>query len=303
MLKSFTIINHVGESMKLELTRPEDSGYIIESVDGLGPVKATINVTEVITNDGGIYNSARSSIRNLVFHLKYLQTDTESIEDIRQKSYKFFPLKKSIKVLIETDNRSLSCEGYIESNEQDIFSKQTGCQISIVCPDPYLYTTELNVKNLSDVQPMFEFPFENLSLTEPKLELSRIFKKAQHEIIYYGEVDIGVSILIHARGEVNNITLHNLNTRELMAIDTDKIATLTGVPFGVGDTILINTKKNNKRILLVRNGEKYNILNCLRRDSKWFVLTKGINNFAYTAESGSENLELIFSNETIYDGV
>ena len=303
MIKLFRITNHVGESIEFELTHPEKSGFIVESVDGLGPVKATINITEVITNDGGIYNSARSSVRNLVFRLKFLQTDEETIEDVRQKSYKFFPLKKSIQVFIETDNRSLTCEGYVESNEPDIFSKQSGTQVSIICPDPYLYTTGLNVENISDIQPMFEFPFENLSLTEPKLELSRITEKAQHEIIYEGEVDIGVSMLIHAKGEVNNITIHNLNTREKMMIDTDKIRSLTSVPFSEGDTIHICTKKNNKRILLIRNGESYNILNCLKRDSKWFVLTKGINNFAYTAESGSENLEFLVSNETIYDGV
>ena len=72
MIKLFRITNHVGESIEFELTHPEKSGFIVESVDGLGPVKATINITEVITNDGGIYNSARSSVRNLVFRLKFL---------------------------------------------------------------------------------------------------------------------------------------------------------------------------------------------------------------------------------------
>ena len=303
MIKSLTITNHSGDSVKLELTHPESSGFIVTSVEGLGPVKATINLTEVITNDGGVFNSARTSYRNIVFNLKFMQTDDKTIEEVRHDSYKFFPLKKMVTVFIETDTRELKCEGYVESNEPDIFSKEEGCSISIICPDPYLYTVDLNVTNISDVQPMFEFPFENNSLDTPLLEMSRIQEKEKHTIVYEGETDVGVSILIHARGEATNITIHNLNTREQMCINTDKLKSITGRGISTGDTISINTKKNNKRILLIRDGVSLNILNCLDKGSKWFTLTKGINNFAYTADSGSLNLEFIISNEIIYDGV
>ena len=38
----------------------------------------------------------------------------ESIEDLRQKSHKF-PLKKSVELTIETDNRYVKTTGYVES--------------------------------------------------------------------------------------------------------------------------------------------------------------------------------------------
>ena len=125
MIKSFTIVNFLGESLKLELGSPEKSGFLIQSVTGIGPAKADINKTEVATNDGALYNSARVNSRNIVFNFIFTETeDGESIEDVRHKSYKYFPLKKGVDIIIETDKRLLKASGYVESNEVNIFSQR-----------------------------------------------------------------------------------------------------------------------------------------------------------------------------------
>ena len=134
MIKSVTVTNYLNQSITLELTRPELSGFIITSIDGLGPVNATINTTDIATTDGALFNSARVSTRNIVLSVRYLGT---VIEDIRQLSYKYFPVKKKVNLVIETDNRSLEIEGYVESNEPDIFSKEESAAISIVCAFPF----------------------------------------------------------------------------------------------------------------------------------------------------------------------
>jgi phage-related protein len=145
MIKSITVTNYLGDSIKLELGRPEQSGFLIKSISGLGPSKANINTTEVSTNDGSLFNSARLNQRNIVFDFIFVESiNRESIEDIRQKSYKYFPIKKNVDLLIETDNRIVKTTGYVESNEPNIFSSQEGAQISIICPDPYFYSTEKN---------------------------------------------------------------------------------------------------------------------------------------------------------------
>ena len=46
MIKSVTITNHLDESIKLDLFNPEESGFIIKNIEGLGPVKANINFKE-----------------------------------------------------------------------------------------------------------------------------------------------------------------------------------------------------------------------------------------------------------------
>lgn len=140
MIKSVTVTNYLGDSVKLELMRPEKSGFIVKSINGLGPSNASINTTEVSTNDGALFNSARLSKRNIVFKLLFMNTDTETIEDIRQKTYKYFPMKKGVTLLIETDNRLVSTTGYVETNEPNIFDSKEGSTISIVCPDPFFYS-------------------------------------------------------------------------------------------------------------------------------------------------------------------
>ena len=63
----------------------------------------------------------------------------ESIEDLRQKSYKYFPLKKSVELTIETDNRYVKTTGYVESNEPNIFSSQEGSLIFFIWSFSYFF--------------------------------------------------------------------------------------------------------------------------------------------------------------------
>ena len=120
MIKAITVTTPKGESLKLTLANPEESGLIVKSIEGLGPSKANINTTELATMDGSVYSSARTTERNIVLTLAMMFAPT--IEDSRQKTYHFFPVKGKVKLVIETDNRQVQTEGYVESNEPDIFS-------------------------------------------------------------------------------------------------------------------------------------------------------------------------------------
>ena len=307
MIYSFAITNYLGDRVKLELGKPEVSGFLIKSVTGLGPVKANVNTTEVVTNDGSMFNSARLSQRNIVFQLAFVDTVYgETIEDIRQKSYKYFPAKKIVEIVIETDNRYVKIKGYVESNEPDIFSSQEGTQISIICPDPYFYSAGEDGNNVTDfytIDPMFEFPFSNESLTDPLLIFGEIQIKTEGVITYYGDSEIGVVIYIHAIGPATNINIYNTETREVMMINTTKLEKLTGKGLVASDDIVINTTKGEKSITLIREGASYNILNCLDKNTDWFTLSKGDNIFAFTAETGVTNLQFRIENQVIYEGV
>ena len=138
MIRGITIINHLGEELALSMTDP--TSVAITNIDGIGPVKADINSIDLATDDGAIFNSARLGTRNLVFTLLYLWSPT--IEDARQMTYRYFPVKKPVTVMITTNNRKVKTTGYVESNETTMFSKTTGSQISIICPDPMLYSTK-----------------------------------------------------------------------------------------------------------------------------------------------------------------
>lgn len=304
MIRSITVTNYLGDSIKLDLARPEQSGFVVTSVTGLGAGKANINMTEVITNDGGLFNSSRLPSRNIVISLKYLWRD--SIEDVRQLSYKYFPIKKKLTLLIETDNRKAEIEGYTETNEPTIFSKNEGSDISIVCPNPYFYSAGkdgINTTVFYGVESLFEFPFGNESLYECLLEMGVIQNQTEKNIFYSGDSEVGVTIIIHAIGEARNITIYNTGTREIMRINTDVLEDFTGSGILAGDEIVICTVKGRKSVTLLRNGETINILNCLNKNADWFQLAKGDNIFAYTAEEGRINLQFRIENRIVYEGV
>ena len=304
MIKSVTVTNYLGESIKLELRFPEKSGFLVQEISGLGPSKANINSTELSNSDGSIYNSARVNSRNIVLTLKLLAKPT--IEDIRQKSYKYFPLKKRIRLLIETDNRKCETYGYVESNEPNIFSNQETTQISIICPDPYFYSEgqfENTITIFSGIEPVFSFPFSNESLTVNLIEIGEIIPNQAKTVYYTGDAEIGIIIEIHAVGTATSISIYNTEAHELMTINTDRLAILTGSGIIAGDDILISTVKGQKSIQLLRDGVYTNILNCLDRDVDWFQLVKGDNVFAFTAVTGATNLQFKIINQTVYEGV
>ena len=304
MIKTVTVVNHLNEKLVLDLMRPEKSGFVVKKIDGLGPVKANIHTVEVSTRDGSQFNSARSTQRNIVIYLKYLFQN--SIEDVRQKSYRYFPVKKPMRLVIETDNRVLEIDGYVESNDPDIFSNMSSAQISIICPNPHFRSVDSNGSNtvlFHGVEALFEFPFSNESISEPKIEFGSLKNRTMQNIPYSGDVDNGFTMVIRAIGEAEHVTIHNARTRESMTIDTDKLAKITGSKIVTGDEITICTVEGSKSITLMRDGEYINILNCLSRDTDWFQLVKGDNIFAYVAESGSENLQFMVKYNALYEGV
>lgn len=304
MINSVTVTNYLGESIVLDLRNPEKSGLLIRSITGLGPVKSDINIKSGSITDGGTFNSARKDTRNIVFDIVYLWTET--IEDARHISYKYFPVKKNITLVFETDTRTVETVGYVESNEPEIFSDQCSTQISIICPDPYFHSTGADGTNLtvfSGIENTFEFPFEDFLESSPSLEFGEIHNYTERNVYYEGDAEVGVTITIHSNGEAENVSIYNVRSREGMSIDTDKLKTLTGKVIVNGDEITISTVTGNKRITLLRDGVSYNILNCLDRNTDWIKLYKGDNIFTYKADKGSTNLQFKIENQILYEGV
>lgn len=301
MIKTITITNHLNESVTMDLRFPEKSGFLVRSINGLGPSKANINMSEISNNDGSIYNSARVNSRNIVFSLDFVENPT--IEISRQNSYKYFPIKKLVKILIETDTRLCHTFGYVESNEPDIFSIREGCVISIMCPDAYFYSNKGSSTSFSNVTPLFKFPFSNESTSSKLIKFGIIEINSAKSVYYTGDASVGILIYIHAMGPAHDLEIINVQTSEIMKLDSDRLIALTGSDIIEGDDIIISTVKGDKFVYLLRNGFFYNILNALDKDSDWFQLERGNNPFVYTADSGSTYLQFRIENQIAYEGV
>ena len=105
MIKTCTIKTPNQDELILELRSPEKSGFFINSIEGLGYPNVNVFITDSLYNDGGYYNSSRIPPRNITISLGFYNDGQESIESIRQLSYKFFPPKVPLEILIETQKR------------------------------------------------------------------------------------------------------------------------------------------------------------------------------------------------------
>lgn len=301
MIKTLKVTNYLGDSLIVKMGGSDNSGLLIKQIDGLGPSKATINMSTNSTSDGGTFNSSYVNSRNIVLNFKYLENQT--IELSRKNSYKYFPIKKQVKLEFTTDSNSVEIYGFVESNEPNIFSKSEETQISIICPDPYFYSLYNYLTIFYGVESNFKFEFSNESLTENLIEFGIIQNTNQNNVYYDGDAETGVYIEMKATGNASNITIYNLKTRTLMALNSDKIVELTGSDIINGDQIFISTVQNNKYITLFRDGQYINILNALDKNSNWFVLSRGDNEFAYTADEGLTYLQFSISHKKLYEGI
>lgn len=303
MIDKIKVTNHLGEAITFELDSPEKSGFSILSVEGLGPTKAEINTTAGYAIDGAVYNSAHISERNIVFSLAFTGP-TETPEELRLKTYKYFPIKKRIKVTVYTENRTCYAFGYVESNEPNIFTSFETSTISIICPDPFFYSIDDIIELMTAHTPTFEFPFSNESLTLKLLEFGTIQMDTIKNIFYEGDYDTGLIITFHFLDSlVGDLLIYNTETNETMTIDLQKVADIIGGGIQVSDDIIISTIKGNKYVRFLRGGAYTNIINALDLNTDWLILRKGDNVFSYYCANGVEYLQVYLDYSIIYEGV
>lgn len=317
MIISVTATNYLGEKMTFELAKP--NGVYIKSIDGLGPAQANINTTELSSNDGSVFNSARLNQRNIVitFGLMF----NPMIEDMRHTIYKYFPMKKPVRLDIVTDRRKCYTIGYVETNNPDIFNKEETQQVSIICPSPWLYgiTDSSGTIDMYHVAKKFEFdrdaksPIEQVNPNQSlgffptdgdNVEFGEINKNTATTFTYEGDDDTGVRFTLHFLGSVySDFSINDDKTNEHMTIKSN----FTGGGFNVGDTLYISTVKGNKYVrTLERYGSEFqNAIALLDRNSSWLTVKQGENSFSITSETSgvADYIQAEIDFDIIYMGV
>lgn len=269
----------------LELTN--NPNYTVYKIEGLNPPQATINSSVNTTTDGSSINSVRLENRNIVIYM----TIEGDVESNRINLYKYFPVKKRIKLYFKNNSRDVYIEGTVELIECDQFTNKEVAQISIICPKPYFKDIENLVTSFGDVSSMFEFPF---SIAKTGIEISGITTNQRRSIINTGDIETGVIIKLFSTGTVVNPVIYDVLKRTQLKLNFTMLAS---------DTIVINTNVGEKSIELIRDGVTYNAMGYMAQDSTWFIMEAGDNVFTYDADSGNSYLQLTFTTSILYSGV
>lgn len=314
MILSVNILNPSNDELIMELTNPEASGFTIRKIDGLGPTKSNVNIYDVPSIDGGLFNSARTQYRTINIKLGYMWITTDDhttplIEDSRHLSYKFFPLKRKVRLEVVTDYRTLYIDGYIEANEPDIFSKDETTSISIVCPDPNFYAsdTEYGYINYTN-QNEFEFPFENPSLETRLIEFSSISSANSCYIDYKGDNTTGVTFEMFfmenfPRGQEISLSFINKIQSTSMTINPSKVYRTSNFDICKGDRIIISGRPGHKFVEFHRLNQVYNVFNAITLSDDWPVLYPGDNTVLLRASGSADAIKGRVIYNTLYDGV
>ena len=269
----------------LELTN--NPKYTVFKIEGLTPPKAIINSSVNTTTDGSSINSVRLENRNIVIYT----TIEGDVEENRSNLYKYFPVKKQVKLYFDNGTRRIYIGGTVELIECDLFTNKQVAQISIICPRPYFKAVHDLVTIFSDVSPLFNFPF---AISKTGVEFSAITVNQRKSIVNTGEASTGVIIKLFATGTVVNPVIYDVLKRTNIKLN------FTMLP---SDTIVINTNVGEKSIELIRDGLTYNALGYMAQNSTWFIIESGDNVFTYDADGGNSNLQLTFTTSVLYSGV
>lgn len=312
MIYKIVARNPKNELLEMDIRHPEKSGINVKNVTGITPIGAEIYSTPFGSIDGGIYVGSRVPSRNIVMTLGMYNEETEtgevkSIEDARMKLYNFFRIKDWVNLVFYTSQRILQVLGYVESAETDIFSDDETATVSIICVDPWFYSSDYSEIGFAGITNIFEFPASSekgSNIPAKLIQFGSISIDTRTTIHYEGDIKTGFNMYITFLGtDFHNIYFYNMDTRERMDMYTDQITALTGYPLSTGDELQISTVSGKRTAYLVRGGEYKNVISMIDKNADWFQLTKGYNVFAFASDMGVENISIRLSYRDAYAGI
>ena len=241
----------------LSLTFGMGSPYQIIDIDGLAPMTATINMTEIALAPGKRFENAKVNPRtiNLAFAVDY------DAETSRLEAYKVLRLGSRVGIRYQSDLRYVELIAYVQSVNVTHYAKKQRFTVVLVCPYPFWRGSTKSVELGSAAEPLFHFPF-SIPVGDP-VPLGEVQNGDFFDLENEGDVEVPISeIVLKVGGNITGITIEDMYGNTFG---------LTG-SYQAGDTIEIMSDYNYKYILLYRNGVESNIFSHLDIGSTWLTV-------------------------------
>ena len=276
--------NKYGE--QLELTN--NDAYVITEIVGLDPPEAVINNTRNVNADGSIFNNSYLSNRQIIITIAINQP----AETNRINLYTYFKNKEPLRLYYSNDTRNVYVDGYCQKNEIPFFAKKQIAQITILCLNPYFLADSKNETMLSNIEPLFEFPFE----TPVPIPFSEQGEDVVLEVRNNGDVDTGAVFEIHADGA-------NVVNPMIINADTNEFFGLTMTLYD-GATVVVNTSSKEKSaVYYPAHSSSQSAIGLMTYGSSWLQLRSGVNRFQLSATSNKNYLTALVTVTDRFEGV
>lgn len=242
--------NIAGSLLTLFLDDVTD-GYILQDVEGLDPVKATLVSSGFANFDGSQFQSAKRENRNLIFRIGIEPADyaTQSVRGLRKQLYQWFMTKSFVDLrFFMSDGLTVKILGRVEDFPAPLFAQEPRADISVVCFDP-------------DFQ----------KLTSDTVAGNTVATTATFDINYDGTVETGILFTLNVNRTMSGFTIYNTGPDGVVT-SLDFQASLVA-----GDVVKISTVPGNKFATLTRASTDSSVLYGISPQASWIKLSQGIN--------------------------
>lgn len=269
-VKAYSALQSAPTLLLTENGRPENDLIQIANVDGLDPVKASVNTSPRGSVDGASYTGSSVPSRNIVLTVR-LNPDwgTWTYESLRRLLYSYFMPKRAIRLVFESDDLvPVEIYGVVEDVSINQFSKDPEFLISVICPDPYFTAVTATVITGQTVRPggaTVVVPYEGNVETGLKAKVTYVSGISPTEIgiqlgnsqVSYFTVDASVDAMLYF--EMNSLPMQKFVQNINMS-----------------------------------SGLIENLLTDVQDGSSWPILWPGDNVFSVVTDQGVQDWELTF---------
>lgn len=268
MINQLEVRTPSGELLTLSLS-DVSNGYIIQDIDGLGPVKANIVSSSFAGMDGSQYQAARREKRNILLKLGF-EPDyvTNSVQSLRSRLYEIFMPKSQINMRFYLDDDLVvSIDGMVETCEPTMFTREPEVSISILCFNPDF------------------FEIDSVSI-----DGSTVSSTTEFTIQYSGSVNTGILLTLNVNRTISDFTIyHRPPDGTLRSFDFS-------ASLQASDVVKISTVARDKYVTLTRAGSVSSVLYAKAPTSDWLELQKGVNNLRVYAEGAAIPFTITYLN-------
>lgn len=255
MLTLVEVTNASGNPLMLSLL-DSSNGYVVEDVEGLDPVTATLTSSTMAQMDGAEPQNAQRGTRNITMKVG-IEPDwvVDTVDSLRTNLYDWFMTKMNVSMSFFKDGTLFATTtGQVESCTNTMFSPDPEVDISIICYDPDFYA------------PAPETLSGNTTTGFDTVDIA-----------YEGNSDAGIIFTLNINRNISGFTLYNTTPSGILQkIDMEGT-------FLTDDIVTITTIPGSKSIMLTRADVTVSFLPFAVEPISWIALQDGGNSFRVSA--------------------
>lgn len=245
-----------------------------------GQTMAQASLSSIVTSgvDGDTVTNVQAQPRSIVIDLRI--KEGVNVEEAKRKVLETVKIKQRGTIVWTQDARELVISGIVESVTMPRWDSAVIMQIALYCEQPFWQDAFSVVDEINEVQNEHYFTTllnDMLYFPADGVPFGIIDESRTKSLANAGDVDVGLYIVIRARGTVTNPIIY----------DTD--GNFFGVGYGTGDkqvvlaagdTITISTHKGNKT---VKKGS-VSLYEYIKPGSQWLQMRAGANQFTINSD-------------------